>query len=189
MASDDAAVTTSYLEHLTNEDLAFLCQPNRPPGSAGGGSTDDFRALVRSRRGGIEGLLGNREVFEGLFIADRGSGPLMIVSPFLAFAVAVQRARLDLTSTTYVPEWVGVGRRTPVFDVPRLMEFVSAPWRGFFLTELLAVLLPCRQWVSGRGHPTGAATAAVLRARPRPPGRPARRGPRCRTAWRLPSPG
>ena len=23
------------------------------------------------------------------------------------------------------------GPRTPVFDVPRLMEFVSAPWRGF----------------------------------------------------------
>jgi hypothetical protein len=138
MASDDVAVTTSYLEHLTDEDLAFLCQPDRPPGSAAGGSPDDFRALVRSRRGGIEGLLGRREVFEALFIADRGSGPLMLVSPFLAFAVAVQRARLDLTSTTYVPEWVGVGRRTPVFDVPRLMEFVSAPWRGFFLTELLA---------------------------------------------------
>ena len=138
MPSDDVAVTASYLDHLTDQDLAFLCQPDRPPGSADGASTDDFRALVRSRRGGIEGLLGRPDVYEGLFSVDRSSGPLMLVSPFLAFAVAVQRARLDLSSTPYVPEWVGVGRRTPVFDVPRLMEFASAPWRCFFLTELLA---------------------------------------------------
>jgi hypothetical protein len=138
MASDDAAVTTSYLEHLTDEDLAFLCHPDLGSRSANDGSTEDFRALVRGRRGGIEGLLGSRETFEGIFAADRSSGPLMLVSPFLAFAVAVQRAKLELSSTTYVPEWVGVGRRTPVFDVPRLYEFMSAPWRCFFLTELLA---------------------------------------------------
>jgi hypothetical protein len=138
MAFDDVAVTTSYLEHLTDGDLAFLCQRDRGALSAHGGSTDDLRALVRGRRGGIEGLLGRRDTFEALFVADRGSGPLMLVSPFLAFAVSVQRTRVELSSATYVPEWVGVGRRTPVFDVPRLREFVSAPWRCFFLTELLA---------------------------------------------------
>ena len=133
MASDDSAVTSAYLEHLTDEDLALLCRSDRAWGATG-----DNRALVRRRRGGIEGLLSSRDVFEALFIADRGSGPIMLVSPFLAFAIAVQQAKVELSSASYVPEWVGVGRRTPVFDVPRLVDFVSAPWRCFFLTELLA---------------------------------------------------
>ncbi len=132
MASDEMAVTTCYLEHLTDEDLAYLCAPY------GNGEAGDYRSLVRSRRGGIEGLLGDRRVFEALFIADRSPGPLVQVSPFLAFAVAVERAGYELSSATYVPEWVGVGRRTPVFDVPRLQEFMSSPWRRFFLAELLA---------------------------------------------------
>ncbi len=133
MASDDSAVTSAYLEHLTDEDLALLCRSDRAWGATG-----DNRALVRRRRGGIEGLLSSREVFEALFVVDRGSGPIMLVSPFLAFAVAVQQAKVELSSASYVPEWVGVGRRTPVFDVPRLVDFVSSPWRCFFLAELLA---------------------------------------------------
>jgi hypothetical protein len=82
--------------------------------------------------------LGRRQIYEALFVADRSPGPLVQVSPFLAFAVAVERAGHELGSATYVPEWVGVGRRTPVFDVPRLQEFMSSPWRRFFLAELLA---------------------------------------------------
>jgi hypothetical protein len=135
MASDELAVTTCYLEHLTDEDLAFLCAPY---GNGAGAGVGDYRGLVRARRGGMEGLLGNREIFEALFVADRSPGPLVQVSPFLAFAVAVARAAYELNSATYVPEWVGVGRRTPVFDVPRLQEFMSSPWRRFFLAELLA---------------------------------------------------
>jgi hypothetical protein len=133
MSSDDFAVTACYLEHLTDGDLAFLCDPY------GKGDVDgDPGSLVRGRRGGIEGLLGQRDVFEALFVDERGPGPLVQVSPFLAFAVAVERAGHELSSATYVPEWVGVGRRTPLFDVPRLQEFVSSPWRRFFLAELLA---------------------------------------------------
>jgi hypothetical protein len=133
MASDELAVTACYLEHLTDEDVAFLYAPYGDGGEAG-----DYRSLVRARRGGIEGLLGSRQTFEALFIADRSPSPLVQVSPFLAFAVAVERAGYELSSATYVPEWVGVGRRTPVFDVPRLQEFMSSPWRRFFLAELLA---------------------------------------------------
>ena len=44
----------------------------------------------------------------------------MQVSPFLAFAVAVEQAGQQLSAASYVPEWAGVGRRTPLFDVPRL---------------------------------------------------------------------
>jgi hypothetical protein len=133
MAPDELAVTTCYLEHLTDEDLAFLCDPYGKESPSG-----DQRSLVRARRGGVEGLLAQPDVFEALFVAERGAGPLVHVSPFLAFAVAVERAGHELSAATYIPEWVGVGRRTPLFDVPRLQEFMSSPWRRFFLAELLA---------------------------------------------------
>jgi hypothetical protein len=133
MASDELAVTTCYLEHLTDEDLAFLFDPFRR-GEAGG----EYRSLVRGRRGGVEGLLNGRDVFEALFVTDRGPGPLLHATPFLAFAVAVHHTAQELSSATYVPEWIGVGRRTPVFDVPRLQEFMASPWRRLFLAELLA---------------------------------------------------
>jgi hypothetical protein len=131
MDLDDVALTASYLEHLTDDDLALLCRPD-----LGAASRGDYRRWVGARRGGIEGLLSSREVFEAVFVLDRGA--LVGVSPFLAFGVAVHRAVQELRSAAYVPEWVGVGRRTPLFDVPRLREFASAPWRSFFLTELLA---------------------------------------------------
>ncbi len=133
MASDELAVTTCYLEHLTDDDLALLCDPY-----GSGAASSDYRRFVRGRRGGVEGLLSGRDVFEALFVPDRGPGPLVQATPFLAFAVAVQHTGQELSSTTYVPEWTGVGRRTPVFDVPRLQEFMASPWRRFFLAELLA---------------------------------------------------
>ena len=131
MAPDEVA-TTLYLEHLTERDLAFLCGPGRG-GTLGG----DPRGLVRNRRGGIEGFLADREVFDALFGTGQ-SGQVMVVSPFLAFAVAVRWAAHELGSAAFVPEWSGAGRRAPVFDVPRLREFVSDPVRRFFLAELLA---------------------------------------------------
>ncbi len=133
MASDELAVTSCYLDHLTDGDLAVLCGPYHD-----GGDNVDYRSLVRARRGGIEGLLNSRGVFEALFVPDRGPGPLMQVSPFLAFAVAVEQAGRQLSAASYVPVWAGVGRRTPLFDVPRLRDFMSSPWRRFFLAELLA---------------------------------------------------
>jgi hypothetical protein len=133
MGSDDYAVTTCYLEHLTDDDLAFLCDP-----FGKGDVRGDHRSVVRARRGGIEGLLTQPDVFEALFVAERSPGPLVQLSPFLAFAVAVERAGHELRTASYISEWVGVGRRTPLFDVPQLQEFMSSPWRRFFLAELLA---------------------------------------------------
>jgi hypothetical protein len=131
MALDDI-VTALYLEHLTEHDLALLCGSYHEDPRGG-----DLRGLVRSRRGGIEGFLGSREIFEAVF----GAGPnreVLRVSPFLVFAVAVRRAAHELNSTPFVPEWPGAGRRALVMDVPRLREFVSSPVHRFFLAELLA---------------------------------------------------
>jgi hypothetical protein len=77
-------------------------------------------------------------LFEAVLGAPESGDPLIGVSPFLAFAVAVHRTARDLASATYAAEWIGVGRRTPVFDVERLRGFLSLPWHRFFLAELLA---------------------------------------------------
>jgi hypothetical protein len=136
MDSDQVAVTAAYLEHLTDGDVALLLSeavdvPRARPES-------ERRTVLRQRRGGIDDLLASPRVFETVFRGDHAVEPLVGVSPFLAFAVAVHRAALELGSATYAEEWVGIGRRTPVFDVPHLREFLSAPWHRFFLAELLA---------------------------------------------------
>jgi hypothetical protein len=133
MSADEAAVTAAYLEHLTDGDVNLL--GGRASGDV---SVADHRAALRHRRGGIGDLFGRAPVFEAVFTGDRDDEPLVGVSPFLAFAVAVHRTARELGSATYADEWVGIGRRMPVFDVARLREFLAEPWRRFFLAELLA---------------------------------------------------
>jgi hypothetical protein len=128
----DEMATALYLEHLTHHDLVVLCRSYQE-----GPLDGDLRGLVRSRRGGIEGFLGTREVFEAV-LGPRPNREVLRVSPFLVFAVAVHRAARELGSTPFVPEWSGAGRRALVLDVPRLREFVSNPVHRFFLAELLA---------------------------------------------------
>jgi hypothetical protein len=133
MASERAAVTAAYLEHLSDDDIEVLALE-----AGAGRRRSDQRTWLRYREAGLDDLLGCQGVFETVFGQGRERDPMLRVSPFLAFAVAVHRAALDLESATYVSEWMGINRRTPVFDVPRLREFASAPWRRFFLAELLA---------------------------------------------------
>jgi hypothetical protein len=133
MNADQSAVTAAYLEHLTDGDAALLCA-EAAPGTRGG----EPRAVLRQRRGGIDDLLSSPGIFRVVFAGGGESEPLVGISPFLAFALAVHRAARELGSATYAEEWVGVGRRTPVFDASQLREFLSAPWHRFFLAELLA---------------------------------------------------
>jgi hypothetical protein len=133
MDADSAAVTSAYLEHLTDGDLALLVA-----GTADDSPPVDLRVSLPHRRGGMDDLLLRPRLFEAVFTTDLGAEPLIGVSPFLAFAVAVHRATRDLASATYTAEWVGIGRRTPVFDVADLRDFLSRPWHRFFLVELLA---------------------------------------------------
>jgi hypothetical protein len=131
--SSDPPVAAAYLEHLSDGDLALLARArqaeNRP---------EMLRRSLLEGPGGIEDVLASQEVFEVVFGGGGEGGPLVGVSPFLVFAVAVAQAVRQLDSATYVPDWTGVGRRTPVFDVVRLREFASSPWRRLFLAELLS---------------------------------------------------
>lgn len=126
------ALADAYLEHLSGEDLALLLGDRRIASRVG--TAQEFLA---SHPGGFDEVLSQPRVFESVLASTSGD-PLRAASPFLVFAVAVHRAGAELGSTSYVSEWLGPGRRTPLFDVDQLREFMSAPWRRFFLAELLA---------------------------------------------------
>jgi hypothetical protein len=132
MDPDSVAVTAAYLEHFTDGDLALLVADG-----ADRGSVSELRATLPHRRGGIEDLLNRPRLLDNVFAAGGHPDPLVGVSPFLAFAAAIHRTARDLASATYTAEWVGIGRRTPVFDVAGLREFLARPWHRFFLAELL----------------------------------------------------
>jgi len=131
---DGTYVDHAYAEHLTDADLDFLAAASgtgeRPGGAA---------ARLRREPAGISRLVGHPAVFEAVFgrAAVRAGRPAL-VSPFLAFAVAVHRAAAELASMTHVPERTGPRQRVPVLDAPLLAGFLESPERRLFLAELLA---------------------------------------------------
>jgi hypothetical protein len=122
-------ITAAYLEHLTTADLRLLRPDWTSPRPV---------ELVTSVDRELDEALGSTRVFESVFGQVETGDPLLAASPFLVFAVAVHRAAIDLDSASYVSEWLGLGRRAPVFDVAHLREFMAAPWHRLFLIELLA---------------------------------------------------
>ncbi len=132
-------VTNTYLEHLSAEDLHFVLAATGPvPAATTDPPRDELRRVLGSRPGGLEALLGDRRVFDAVFGRIGPDEPLIGISPFLVFALAVHGAASDLGSTTYVTEWLGPRLRAPVFDVDPLREFLAEPRRRLFLAELLA---------------------------------------------------
>jgi hypothetical protein len=124
---------TTYLEHLTDDDLGLLSSAHRS-------ATGEMLGVagLRGRPTAVEGLLSRPEVFEAVFGVEKGADPFMRGSPFLVFAVAVHRCVEDLRQAVFVPEWLGPRQRVAVFDVEALRDFLADPTRRFFLVELLA---------------------------------------------------
>lgn len=125
---DRDAVGRRYLAHFTESDRRFLAAAR--PGVA---------ELLGRRPGVVLDLLGSEEVAAALFPRPpQPSDALAMVSPALAFAVAVHRAAEEQSGSLYVPEWVGPRQRVPVFAGPELAAFLAEPWHRLFLVELLA---------------------------------------------------
>ncbi|HZP95931.1 MAG TPA: hypothetical protein VFC31_06310 [Candidatus Limnocylindria bacterium] len=59
-------------------------------------------------------------------------------SPLQTFGALIARTADDLSSLSFVAEWVGPSERVPVFDVASLRDFASDTDRRIFLAELLA---------------------------------------------------
>ena len=118
--TDPTALT--YLEHLTDGDLARLGDPTRLRG-------EPTRIVER---------LARPEAYEAVFGPGGANEPFLRASPFLTFAVAVHRAAEELGASTFTREWVAPRQRVPVFDAHVLRDFVGDPLRRLFLVELLA---------------------------------------------------
>ena len=140
-----------FAEHLTEDDMRLLrsvAGDVRDRGAEGGAG----RPLPP---GQIEAMLGDPRVFEAVFGRPGSVAGQMPVSPFLAFAVAVQRAAADLAALGHLPERSGMRQRIPVFDTPQLRDFLSSADRRLFLSELLASFTRVasgRYWVRSGGR-------------------------------------
>jgi len=142
---DRALAAREYANHLTDTDLRLLA-----PGDPGGGDwlRGDPAALLRLLEdpgtfgtvlGG--GRLGGGGLGGGGLGQGPGDGPrgwAVQASPFLIFALLVQRAATELASAAHVPERTGLRQRVPLFDAPALRDFLADAARRLFLAELLA---------------------------------------------------
>jgi hypothetical protein len=165
---------SGYADYLTSADLRLLAR-------AVGLSDESVRGLAGDPVA-VEGLLADPRVFEAVFGLSAPTPPaspeaLVLVSPFLAFGVAVHRAVADLAAMDYLPERSGPRQRVPVFDTPELRDFLGSAERRLFLAELLASFtrvasgryrVPSR-WGSrppGSGADAGAGALAVWAGAP-----------------------
>jgi len=121
---------SGYADHLTEADLRLLSAVAPAPGGTAGLARDPA---------GIEARLGDPRVFDAVFgPSGVAASEAVLVSPFLAFGVAVHRAVTDLSAVDYLPERSGPRQRVPVFDTPELRDFLDSAARRLFLAELLA---------------------------------------------------
>src|ERR1700683_4877505 len=115
------ASVADYAEHLTEADLRLLSAvaDGAPPALPGGAKPG-----LAGDRAAIEALLADPRVFEAVFgRAAVAAGQAVLVSPFLAFGVAVHRAVADLSELDYLPERPG-GQGVPDFERPELGAFL-----------------------------------------------------------------
>jgi len=125
-----AEVGLRYLEHLTERDLALLAP-------VAGVTPADSAAHFRSRPQLVEPALNDPRLYERLFVPADEVESFIPASPFLLFAVVVQRAVAGLRESSFVEERVS-GARLPVFDTATLADFAADPGRRIFVAEHLS---------------------------------------------------
>lgn len=139
---DRLLVGSEYASHLTDADLALLASVAAAPADTGQMSdAARLAADASSLRGDPEALLRLLEhpgAFRAVLGPDDTAPGRAVASPFLVFAVFVQRATAELASMDHVPERTGLRQRVPLFDAPALRDFLAEPARRLFLAELLA---------------------------------------------------
>lgn len=124
--------TMPYLDRLSTRELAFLARYTAYPGSP-----EEIRLRWHAAPEEFDQLLRSRALFNDLFEATDPEA-LVQLSPFLVFAVLMARASSDVMNTAFVDEWLGPGRRVPVFHVDELQQFAADPAHRLFLADLLA---------------------------------------------------
>jgi hypothetical protein len=138
---DRFLVGSEYASHLTDADLALLASlaaADTGPVADASSLRSDPVALLRllEHPGAFRTVLGGTvlggTVLGGTVLGgpgDTAPGQAVPASPFLVFAVSVQRAAAELASAGHVPERTGPRQRVPLFDAPALRDFLAAPAR------------------------------------------------------------
>ena len=125
-----------YAGHLTDADLRLLASVAAR--AAGTTPAADGRWL-RGDPAALLALVEHPRTFDAVLGQDEAAaGWTGLASPFLVFAVFVQRATIELAAAGHVPERTGPRQRVPLFDAPALRDFLAEPERRVFLAELLA---------------------------------------------------
>ncbi len=126
-----------HLPHLTPWDLGLILRlaglPEMEPGEAA--------AALRRRPELIDEALASPAAAELLLrpaAGDPARDAVVRASPFMVFAVAVERVAAELREATHVPEWVGPRRRLPLLGGDDLRELLADRDRRVFLAALLA---------------------------------------------------
>jgi hypothetical protein len=136
---DPLLVGSEYASHLTDADLALLASAAATQGDTGRATGPVDASRLRGDPAALLRLLEHPGVSRAVLgEGDPGPGWAVPASPFLVFAVFVQRAAAELASVGHVPERTGPRQRVPLFDAPALRDFLAAPARRLFLAELLA---------------------------------------------------
>ncbi|HEX2041205.1 MAG TPA: hypothetical protein VHF24_01100 [Acidimicrobiales bacterium] len=118
-----------WFEHLSERDRDFLGPLARRAGVA--------ESAVRRDPAALAHVLTHPATFDAMF-GRPDDDTLVATSPFLTFAVIVHRGWSELRSARHVDEWIGVRQRLPLLSAGDLRDFLAAPHRRLFLTELLA---------------------------------------------------
>lgn len=127
-----------YLDHLGPADLDIVLRlaGRRPPADAAAA-----HAMLRREPGLLHAALASDEAARLLLRGgddDPDREPIVRASPFLTFAVAVERVAVDLRDATHVAEWVGPRQRLPLLGADDLREVLADRPRRAFLAALLA---------------------------------------------------
>jgi hypothetical protein len=155
-AGASAAGGAGYLEHLAPGDPGLVLRMAGLPDM----EAAEALALLRREPGLLERTLASDAAAETLLRGglEEEREPIVTASPFLVFAVAVERVAADLEGATHVPEWVGPRQRLPLLGGDDLRELLDDSRRRVFLAALLASY-------------TRVASGSVWRATPRGPRR------------------
>jgi len=131
-------IADGYLDHLGPDDLGIVLRlaGRRPPADAA-----EAHATLRREPGLLRAALASEEAALLLLrpeAPDPDREPIVRASPFLTFAVAVERVAEDLRDATHVHEWVGPRQRLPLLGADDLREVLADGSRRAFLATLLA---------------------------------------------------
>ena len=131
-------IVDGYLDHLAPGDLDIVLRlaGRTPPADAA-----EAHATLRREPGLLHAALASEEAALQLLRAETGDPdrePIVRASPFLTFAVAVERVAEDLRDATHVHEWVGPRQRLPLLGADDLREVLADRPRRAFLAALLA---------------------------------------------------